>query len=150
MGLTIIRQRLKLCAGFAWLRIGISLLIIGSLLRPIFVAANPYLAKPGEPVVTVRAATCAVSGGFVHMYSAIDHGIFDKYGIKVNHIYIRGSGISLAALASDEIQFLYCAADATIPGMATGIDGRLVGAPLVGLPYVLLGRKDIKRIEDLR
>jgi NitT/TauT family transport system substrate-binding protein len=141
---------LKLCAGFARLRIGISLLIIGSLLRPVSVAANPYLAKPGEPVVTVRAATCAVSGGFVHLYSAIDHGIFDKYGIKVNHIYIRGSGISLAALASDEIQFLYCAADATIPGMATGIDGKLIGAPLVGFPYVMLARKDIKRPEDLK
>ena len=150
MGLTIIRHRLKLCAGFARLRIGISLLIIGSLLRPVSVAANPYLAKPGEPLVTVRAATCAVSGGFVHMYSAIDHGLFDKYGIKVNHIYIRGSGISLTALASDEIQFLYCAADATIPGMATGIDGRLIGAPLVGFPYVMLARKDIKRPEDLK
>ena len=150
MGLTIIRRRLKLCAGFARLRIGISLLIIGSLLRPVSVAANPYLAKPGEPAVTVRAATCAVSGGFVHLYSAIDHGLFDKYGIKVNHIYIRGSGISLTALASDEIQFLYCAADATIPGMATGIDGKLIGAPLVGFPYVMLARKDIKRPEDLK
>lgn len=150
MGLAIIRRRFKLYAGFARLRIGISLLIIGSLLRPVSVAANPYLAKPGEPVVTVRAATCAVSGGFVHMYSAIDHGLFDKYGIKVNHIYIRGSGISLTALASDEIQFLYCAADATIPGMATGIDGRLIGAPLVGFPYVMLARKDIKRPEDLK
>lgn len=150
MGLTIIRHRLKLCAGFARLTIGIFLLIIGSLLRPVSVAANPYLAKPGEPVATVRAATCAVSGGFVHMYSAIDYGLFDKYGIKVNHIYIRGSGISLTALASDEIQFLYCAADATIPGMATGIDGRLIGAPLVGFPYVMLARKDIKRPEDLK
>ena len=135
MGLATIRRRLKLCAGFARLRIGISLLIIGSLLRPVSVAANPYLAKPG---------------GFVHMYSAIDHGLFDKYGIKVNHIYIRGSGISLTALASDEIQFLYCAADATIPGMATGIDGKLIGAPLVGFPYVMLARKDIKRPEDLK
>ncbi len=150
MGLTTIRRRLKFCAGFVRLRIGISLLIIGSLLRPVSIAANPYLAKPGEPAVTVRAATCAVSGGFVHMYSAIDHGIFDKYGIKVNHIYIRGSGISLTALASDEIQFLYCAADATIPGMATGIDGKLIGAPLVGFPYVMLARKDIKRPEDLK
>jgi len=150
MGLTTIRRRLKLCTSFARLRIGISLLIIGSLLRSVPVAANPYLAKPGEPTVTVRAATCAVSGGFVHMYSAIDHGLFDKYGIKVNHIYIRGSGISLTALASDEIQFLYCAAEATIPGMATGIDGRLIGAPLVGFPYVMLARKDIKRPEDLK
>jgi ABC-type nitrate/sulfonate/bicarbonate transport system substrate-binding protein len=113
-------------------------------------AANPYLAKQGEAPVSIRVATCAVSGGFIHLYTALDNGLFDKYGIKANHIYIRGSGISLAALSADEIQFLYCAADGTIPGMATGIDGKLVAAPLVGLPYVLLARKDIKRPEDLK
>jgi NitT/TauT family transport system substrate-binding protein len=113
-------------------------------------AANPYLAKQGEAPVSIRVATCAVSGGFIHLYTALDNGLFDKYGIKANHIYIRGSGISLAALSADEIQFLYCAADATIPGMATGIEAKLIAAPLVGLPYVLLARKDIKRPEDLK
>ena len=105
--------------------------------------ANPYLGKPGEPPATVRAATCALSGGFIHLYAALDNGLFDKYGVKVEFVSIRGSVVSLAALAADEIQFLYCAADATIPGVAAG-------APLVGLPWVLLTRKDIKRPEDLR
>ncbi len=113
-------------------------------------SANPYLAKPGEKPIAVKMATCAASGGFMHMYAAIDYGLFDKYGIKAEHVYIRGSNISLAAVASNEVQFLYCAADATIPGMATGVDAKLVGAPLVGLPYVLLARKDLKRPEDLR
>ena len=112
--------------------------------------ANPYLGKPGEPVTTVRAATCALSGGFIHLYAALDNGLFEKYGVKVEFVSIRGSVVSLAALASDEIQFLYCAADATIPGVAAGSDAKLIGAPLVGLPWVLLTRKDIKRPEDLR
>jgi NitT/TauT family transport system substrate-binding protein len=114
------------------------------------VHANPYLAKPGENPVTVRAAACAISGGFIHLYSALDYGLFDKYGIKVEFVSIRGSGVALAALAADEIQFLYCAADATIPGMAAGTDAKLIGAPLVGLPWVMLTRKDIKRPEDLK
>ncbi|HEY1371212.1 MAG TPA: ABC transporter substrate-binding protein [Candidatus Binatia bacterium] len=127
-----------------------AILFICILLSASIAAANPYLAKPGETPVSIRIATCAVSGGFVHLYTALDNGLFDKYGIKANHIYIRGSGISLTALASDEIQFLFCAADGTIPGMATGIEAKLVAAPLVGLPYVLLARKDIKRPEDLK
>jgi NitT/TauT family transport system substrate-binding protein len=120
------------------------------LLSPVGLRANPYLAKTGDPPVTLRVATCAVSGGFVHLYTALDNGLFEKYGIRVNHVFIRGSGISLAALASDEIQFLFCAADATIPGMASGAEGKIVAAPLVGLPYVLVTRKDIKRGEDLK
>ena len=117
---------------------------------PYAAGANPYLAKTGETPVTVRVATCAISGGFIHLYAALDNGLFDKYGMKVEFVSIRGSGVALAALAADEIQFLYCAADATIPGMASGSDAKLIAAPLLGLPWVLLTRKDIKRPEELR
>jgi NitT/TauT family transport system substrate-binding protein len=128
----------------------ILMMVISCLVAPIRAEANPYLAKSGEPPLSVHVATCAVSGGFTHLYTAIDNGLFDKYGIQVDHRFISGSGANLAALAADEIQFLYCAADATIPGLASGIDGKLVAAPLVGLPYVLIGQKEIKRIEDLK
>jgi NitT/TauT family transport system substrate-binding protein len=131
-------------------KICLTLLLAFAGFQPSVIEANPYLAKPGENPVTVRAATCAISGGFIHLYTALDYGLFDRYGIKVEFVSIRGSGVALAALATDEIQLLYCAADATIPGMAAGSDAKLIGAPLVGLPWVMLARKDIKRPEDLR
>jgi len=134
-----------------WPKVALALVTVaGNVFGPLSVQANPYLLKPGEVPVTVRAAACAVTGGFIHLYTALDYGLFDKYGIKVEFVAIRGSGISLAALTADEIQFLYCAADATIPGMAAGTDAKLIGTPLVGLPWVLLARKDINRPEDLR
>jgi ABC-type nitrate/sulfonate/bicarbonate transport system substrate-binding protein len=114
------------------------------------VAANPYVAKPGDRPAAVRISTCAVSGGFIHLYTALDNNLFDKYGLKFEHIYIAGSGPNLAALSGDETQFLYCAADATIPGMASGVDGKLVASPLVKLPYVLVTRKEITKPEDLK
>ncbi|TMB64770.1 MAG: hypothetical protein E6J54_27135, partial [Deltaproteobacteria bacterium] len=103
-------------------KISLILLLLFASLQCYDASANPYLAKSSESPVTVRVATCAISGGFIHLYSALDYGLFDKYGIKVEFVSIRGSGVSLAALAADEIQFLYCAADATIPGMAAGSD----------------------------
>ena len=112
--------------------------------------ANPYLAKPGEKPVAIRMSNCAVSGGFTHMYAAVDAHLFDKYGLRTELIYIQGSGPGLTALTTNEIQFLYCAGDATIPGLASGVDVKLVGSPLVGMPYMLLARKDIKRVEDLK
>ena len=127
------------------------LLLAACLIVPIPAHSNPYLAKPGEAPVTVYVATCATSGGFMHLYTALGNNLFGKYGIAVKHVVIHGgSNLSLAALATDEIQFLYCAGDSTIPGMAAGIDTTLVAAPLVGLPYVLIARKDIKTIEDLK
>ena len=129
----------------------IVLLLLTLLLGHTFSArANPYLSKSGETPTTVRVAACAITGGFIHLYAALDYALFDKYGMKTEFVSIRGSGVALAALAADEIQFLYCAADATIPGIAAGSDGKLIAAPLVGLPWVLLARKDIKRVEDLK
>jgi ABC-type nitrate/sulfonate/bicarbonate transport system substrate-binding protein len=113
-------------------------------------SANPYLRKPGERPTHVRIATCAVSGGFAHLYTALENNLFDKYGFKTEHVFIRGSGPSLAALMADEIQFLYCAADATLPSLAAGVDVKLVAAPLIKLPYVLVTRKEIHRLEDLK
>ena len=115
-----------------------------------FAQVNPYLARPGERPMSVRIATCAVSGGFAHLYTALENDLFDKYGFKVEHVFIRGSRPALAALMADEIQFLYCAADATLPALAGGIDVKLVAAPLVKLPYVLVTRKEIRRMEDLK
>jgi NitT/TauT family transport system substrate-binding protein len=131
------------------MKIGIFAILV-FLLSPDSSFANPYLPKPGERPLTLRVSTCAVSGGFIHLYTALDNGLFDKYGMKVENIFIRGSGQNLVALASDEVQFTYCAADGTIPGLATGIDAKIVASPLVKLPYVLVTRKEIKRPEDLR
>ncbi len=111
---------------------------------------NPYLAKPGEPVVKVRIGTCAVTGGFIHLYTALDHRLFEKYGISAENVVVRGGSVAMAALASDEINFLYCNADANIVRIGAGGDGKLVASPLIGLPYVVLARKDIKRPADLK
>jgi ABC-type nitrate/sulfonate/bicarbonate transport system substrate-binding protein len=130
------------------MKIGLLAFLIS--LFPFVAFANPYLPKPGERPLSMRVSTCAVSGGFMHLYTALDNGLFDKYGVKLENIFIRGSAQNLVALASDEVQFTYCAADGTIPGLASGVDAKLVASPLVKLPYVLVARKEIKRPEDLK
>jgi hypothetical protein len=70
--------------------------------------------------------------------------------MKSENIFIRGSGPNLAALAGDDVPFTYCAADATIPGLAVGIEAKIVASPLVKLPDVLVMRKEIRRPEDLK
>ena len=112
--------------------------------------ANPYLPKAGEPLIAARVGTCSITGGFIHFYSALFNGLFDKYGLKVEHVTLRGGIVSLAALSADEIQFIYCSADPMIPRMAAGADAKLIGSTIVGLPWVLMGRKEIKRPQDLK
>lgn len=134
------------------IRHALAILILSAVfVAPISSHANPYLAKPGEPVATIYIATCAVSGGFIQLYTAIDNNLFEKYGIAIKHVVIRGgTNINLAALGTDEIQLLYCAADSTLPGMAAGRDATLIASPLVGLPYVIIARKEIRTVQDLK
>ena len=115
-----------------------------------FALANPYLANPGAAPTKIRIGTCAVTGGFIHLYTALDHRLFDKYGINAEHVVVRGGNVAMAALAADEISFLYCNADANIARIGAGADGKLVAAMLIGLPYVVLARKDIKSPADLK
>jgi NitT/TauT family transport system substrate-binding protein len=113
-------------------------------------AANPYLARPGEAATPVKAAWCAVSAGFVQMFVARDYDLFTKYGLSLQTSQFTDSQSALAALQSGEIDFLFCAAAATIPGLASGIDGTIVAAPLVGLPYVMVARPELHSVQDLR
>ena len=126
---------------FRRMKLAIYCLVFLILLAETVAVANPYLPKPGEKTLSMRVSTCAVSGGFVHLYTALDNGLFDKYGIKLENIFIRGSAQNLTALATDEVQFTYCASDAIIPGMAAGLEAKIVASPLVKLPYVLVTRK---------
>ena len=112
--------------------------------------ANPYLPKPGEAPIRARVGTCSITGTIIHLSTALDHGIFEKYGLRMEHIAFRGSGVTLAALGADEIQFLTCAASATLPGIATGAEVKYIGSQLVGLPWVMLGRKEIRSPLDLK
>jgi NitT/TauT family transport system substrate-binding protein len=112
--------------------------------------ANPYLLKAAEPQAPIRVAACAVSGAFIHLYTALDHHLFDRYGLKVEFLLVSGAGLSLAALTANEVQFAYCTADSMIPSLAAGTEAKMIAAPLLGVPWLIIARKDIKRVEDLK
>ena len=52
-----------------------------------FAHANPYLAKAGEPVIKARVGTCAVTGGFIHLYAALNNKVnrFGEGGDELLH-----------------------------------------------------------------
>ncbi len=112
---------------------------------------NPYLARPSEAPVHLRVATCAVSGGFVQLYTGLDNGIFTQYGFEVEHVNVLGGNASLAAMSTNDVQLLYCATSGVIDGLASGgFDVRTVAQPLVGLPYVFVARPEVRTVLDLR
>jgi hypothetical protein len=62
-------------------KILIRLLIVATLSRalaPAMAEANPFLSKASNTTATALVVTCAVSRGFIHLYAAMDNGLFDK------------------------------------------------------------------------
>src|SRR5262245_41743953 len=74
-------------------------------------SGNPYLPRPGEAAIPIKVGTPAVSGGFVQLYAAQEGGLFREYGFDVEVTFIPNVAAGLAALAINEIQFYYGAAD---------------------------------------
>ncbi|HEY7715100.1 MAG TPA: ABC transporter substrate-binding protein [Candidatus Binatia bacterium] len=126
------------------------IVVIAFLLFAADIHANPYLPQSNEARISARVGTCSITGGFIHLYSALFNRLFDKYGVQIEHVTLRGGVVSLAALSADEIQFIYCSADPMIPRIAAGADAKLIGSTVVGLPWVLVGRKEIRRPQDLK
>ena len=121
-----------------------------SVAAPAASPANPYLAAPGEAPMPITVATSAVTGGFIHLYTAIEANLFEKYGFQVEQVTIQGSAPGLSALAANQVQFYYAAADGTIAGLASGVEVKLVGNALLGLPYVMIARPEVRSVPDLR
>src|SRR5262249_21384222 len=77
-------------------------------------------------------------------------GLFREYGFDVEVTFIPNVAAGLAALAINEIQFYYGAADGTIPALASSAEAKLVADPLYGMPYVLITSPDVHTVPELR
>ncbi len=111
---------------------------------------HPYLALPGERPTAVKVGLCAISGANVHLYTAQEGNLFQKYGLQVEPVRFPGGMAAVAALSANEVQLVTCGAENTLGGLATGLEAKLVAAPLVGVPYLLIARPDVPTVADLR
>jgi NitT/TauT family transport system substrate-binding protein len=83
------------------------------------------------------------------LYIAKDTGLFEKYGLDVQLVNIRGAAINTAALLAGEIQMTVAASAVTITAAARG-------APIVTIAtigpteYILVSRPPINSIQQLK
>ena len=129
--------------------IALAICLAGLFATENFARANPYVAKAGEPVVKVRIGTCAITGGFIHLYAALDNRLFDKYGIQAEHSSSVAAPWHWQAWCRMRLIFFTAMPTRTSCALARERT-QSWSLHLIGLPYVVLARKDIKRPADLR
>lgn len=84
------------------------------------------------------------------MWVGIERGIFKKYGIDASMIQVRSGALSVATLVAKEVEGVYAAQSTILSTVSGGIKLGCIASAINKIPRLLIARKDIKRLEDLR
>ena len=104
-------------------------------------------AQRGEKV---RVALGAISVNTSVIPVGHQYGIFAKYGIDLEPIYMGGGMNSLAAVTSNSVQFLSAGSTATISAHLGGIDITMLTVQSNKLDYTVFAATENKSPQDLR
>ncbi len=84
------------------------------------------------------------------MWVGIDKGIFKKYGIDASMIQVRSGALSVATLVAKEVEAIYAAQSTILSTVSGGVKLGCVASAINKIPRLLVVRKDVKGIKDLR
>lgn len=99
---------------------------------------------------TLRVAYGGYNESATPMWVGIDRGIFRKYGIDASMIQVRSGALSVATLVAKEVEAVYAAQSTILSTVSGGVKLGCVASAINKIPRLLVVRKDIKSIEDLR
>ena len=102
-------------------------------------------AVPGKIILGYAAPARALP-----FWVAQDLGLFLKYGVDVEPVFIRGAPILVAGLASGDIHVGSTGGSATLPAIAGGQDLKIIATFGSRNTFDLMTQPNIKRPEDLR
>ncbi len=105
-------------------------------------------AKAGEKVSVAYISDSAASS--VPFWIAKDAGLFKKYGLDVELIFINGSTRGIQSLIAGDLDFTGAVGTSAINGKLAGGDIKIIDSMVNTLPYYLVGKPDIKSPEELR
>jgi NitT/TauT family transport system substrate-binding protein len=89
-------------------------------------------------------------GSSAPYWIANDAGIFKKYGLDAEMIFINGSTRGIQSLVAGDLDFASAVGTSAINGKLAGGDIAIVDSLVNTLPYYIIGRPDIKSPEDLK
>ena len=84
------------------------------------------------------------------LWIAEEQGLFAKFGLDVQPIYLRGAPTLVAGLASGDMHVGRTGGSAVLAAISAGHDFKMVGTFSSHNTYDLITRPSIKRAEDLR
>jgi len=98
----------------------------------------------------VRVALGSISVNTSVIPVGHQYGLYAKYGVDLEPIYMGGGMNSLAAVTSNSVQFLSAGSTATISARLGGMDITMLTVQSSKLEYSIMASPDIKTPQDLK
>lgn len=136
-----IRQQFKIGRIQIVIRFRLSLTILFLLLAQIGAAQTREKIRVALGSISVNTSVIPIGHQF---------GIFAKYGVDLEPIYMGGGMNSLAAVTSNSVQFLSAGSTATISARLGGMDITMLTVQSSTLEYSIMTSPDIKTPQDLK
>jgi ABC-type nitrate/sulfonate/bicarbonate transport system substrate-binding protein len=84
------------------------------------------------------------------LWIAQEKGFFSKYGVNVQQVYMPGSPVLIASMASGQVHLGNSGGTAALGAAAGGVDLRVIGTFTSRIPFDMVVRPNIKNPKDLR
>src|SRR6266567_3362451 len=117
---------------------------LGLVVLLLFLVTAPARAEP------LRIAYTSIAVVYGPLWLTKDTGLFKKYNIEPEFIYIAGGPPSLQALIAGDVAISFTAGGATVAANLQGSDVVLLGASIDALPFELWSIPGIKEVNQLK
>jgi NitT/TauT family transport system substrate-binding protein len=117
----------------------------------VFIALAVLLTN-GSPAAAepLRIAYTAISLMYGPLWITREAGLFKKYGLDAELLYLSGGTMSTAALISDDVQISFTGASNVVAANLAGSDAVLLGATIDLLPFEIWAIPSIKDPAQLK
>jgi NitT/TauT family transport system substrate-binding protein len=117
------------------------------LLLTVNIFAVPGLL-PAAPEIVIGYAN--ISARVSPLWIAQEKGLFAKYGVNVQQVYMPGSPVMIASMSSGQVHLANSGGTAALGAAAGGLDLRVIGTFTSRIPFDLVVKPNIKSPKDLR
>ena len=108
------------------------------------------LVSPNVSAEPLRIAYTSIAVVYGPLWLTKEAGLFKKYNIEPEFIYIAGGPPSLQALIAGDVTISFTAGGATVAANLQGSDVVLLGATIDSLPFELWSIPSIKEVNQLK
>ena len=116
------------------------------LLLLIFIATS----APGGAQERVKIAYSSADASNTVWFTALDTGMYRKYGLDVELIFIQSSTMSVSTVVSGDIQVANSSGGAVASAAVGGANLVMTACYINTLPYELIVQESVKSVEDLK